>query len=97
MAMTRPCATLRELLGEKGLDTNMIFMPCFDESFELVPGQAAVSSGKPEPRIEESQIQRDWYNDYADFVLKLDEQLELTADDKARKELIARLVAAMNG
>ena len=90
-------ATLRDLLGEKGLDAKMIFMPRFDESFELVPGAAAVSSGKPVPRIEESQIQRDWYNDYADFVLKLDEQLESTADDKARKELIARLVAAMKG
>ncbi len=88
-------ATLRDLLGEQGLDTEMIFTPCFDESFELVPGAAAVSTGKPEPRIEESQIQRDWYNDYAAFMLQLDEQLETTADDKTRKALIGKLVAAM--
>ncbi len=89
-------ATLRDLLGEKGLDTTRIYAPSFDESFELVSGAAAVSTGKPEPRIEESQIQRDWYNDYADFMLQLDSQLESTTDDKSRKALIGKLLAAIN-
>ncbi len=71
-------ATLRDLLGERGLDVDRIMAPSFDESFELVAGGAAVSAGKLEPRIEESQIQRDWYNDYADFILQLDEMLETT-------------------
>jgi metallo-beta-lactamase family protein len=88
--------TLRELLGQKGLEIAKIFMPAFDESYQLVPGEAAVSAGRPEPRIEESQIQRDWYNDYADFMLQLDARLELTADDKARKALIEKLLSAIN-
>lgn len=88
-------AVLRDLLGEKGLDVDKIMTPTFDESFELIAGGVAVSAGVPKPRIDESQIQRDWYNDYANFMLQLDQVLETTEDDKARKELIDRLVTVM--
>lgn len=86
---------LRELLVERGLDQDKIYLPAFDESFDLVAGAAPVSQGSPEPRIEESQIQRDWYNDYAEFVLRLDAELESTKDDAARKALIDKLSSVM--
>ena len=86
---------LRKLLTERGLDQDKIYLPAFDESYELVAGAAPVSQGRPEPRIEESQIQRDWYNDYAEFVLRLDAELESTKDDAARKALIGKLLSVM--
>jgi len=55
---------MRDLLGKRGIDTSKIFMPVFDESFELTPGSEPVSQGKPEARIEASVLQTDWHNDY---------------------------------
>ena len=87
---------MRELLGKKGLDTSKIFMPVFDESFELTPGSEPISQGKPEPRIDPSELQTDWHNDYAAFMLDLSSKLDEIKDAKKRRELIARVAAALN-
>ena len=86
---------MRDLLGKKGIDTSKIFMPVFDESFELVPGSEPVSQGKPKPRIEASELQTDWHNDYAAFMLDLSSKLDEIKDPKQRHELITRVATAL--
>ena len=87
---------MRELLGKKGIDTSKVFMPVFDESFELTPGSEPISQGKPTPRIEASELQTDWHNDYAVFMLDLSSKLDEIKDSKQRRELIARVAAVLN-
>ena len=88
-------AVMRQLLAEKGLDANKIFLPSFDESFELHPGTPATSMGRPEPRIDETQLCRDWHNEYASFILELSSRLQATDDACQRSELIKKLSAAL--
>ena len=88
---------MRELLGSKGIDTSKIFTPVFDESFELTPGSEPVSQGKPEPRIEIDELQTDWHNDYAVFMLDLSSKLDEIKDPKQRRALITRLATALKG
>ena len=86
---------MRELLGKKGIDTARIFMPVFDETFELVPGSEPISTGKPKPRIDGDELETDWHNDYAAFMLELSGKLDEIKDHKKRRELIARVSAAL--
>lgn len=84
-------AMMRDLLVERGLDADKIFMPTFDESYTLVAGSPALSAARPEPRIDPSQLQRDWHNDYAAFILNLSNRLQATGSPQQRRELIQRL------
>jgi metallo-beta-lactamase family protein len=90
-------AVMRELLGTKGIDTSKVFMPDFDESFELTPNSQPVSQGKPEPRIEVSALHTDWHNDYAVFMMALSSKLDDVKDPKQRRALIGRLASALEG
>ena len=87
---------MRDLLAKKGIDKTKIFMPSFDESYELVPGTEPVSQGKPEPRIAVEELQMDWHNDYAAFMLDLSTKLDQIKDHKERRELIKRVSAALD-
>ena len=87
---------MRELLGKKGIDTARVFMPVFDETFELVPGSEPISTGKPKPRIDGDELQTDWHNDYAAFMLELSGKLDEIKDHRKRRELIARVSAALS-
>lgn len=87
---------MRELLGNRGIDPSRIFMPAFDESFELTPASEPVSQGKPQPRIETSELRTDWHNDYAVLMLELSNKLDEIKDPKQRRALIARLAEALN-
>ena len=86
---------MRDMLGSRGIDTSKIFMPVFDESFELTPGSQPISQGKPEQRVETSELQTDWHNDYAVFMLELSSKLDEAKDPKKRRALIARLASAL--
>jgi len=88
-------SVMRELLGSRGIDTSKIFMPVFDESFELTPGSEPVSQGKPKPRIETSELQTDWHNDYAVLMLELSSKLDEIKNPKQRRALIARLATVL--
>jgi metallo-beta-lactamase family protein len=88
--------TLRDLLGSRGFDTAKIFLPQFDESFELAAGPPQ-SKGRAAPRVPESEIERDWYNDYAAFVIDLGKRLEAETDSRRRRALINQLAKAMDG
>ena len=87
-------AALRELLVVAGLDRDQILLPAFDESFELVAG-AAASKGRAAARIPDAALQRDWYNEYAAFILRLARTLEATDDREQRQQLIERINAAL--
>lgn len=87
---------MRDLLVERGLESDKIFMPTFDESFTLVAGSLAQSAEKPEPRIDPSQLERDWHNDYAAFMLELSNRLQATATAQQRRELIQQLSEALH-
>jgi len=84
-------AALADLIANQGYDRDKVFLPQFDESFELVAGSTAHSIARPEPRIDSTQLERDWHNDYAAFILKLSNQLQATTSPHDRQALIAKL------
>jgi hypothetical protein len=58
----------------------------------------AVGTPVPEPhmaRIPESEIARDWHNDYAVLLLDLSRRLEQLPSDQARRDLLRRLHAEL--
>lgn len=86
---------LRTLLVKRGVERDKIFCPQFDETFQIVAGSSATSVSRPEPRVETSQLQRDWHNDYAAFVLELSSKLNEIDSAQDRQALIGRLSAAL--
>lgn len=86
---------LAELLVARGLESEKIVIPSFDESFELVAGSAQ-SKGRTAERIDDAALERDWHGDYAVFILRLAERLEATSDPGERDRLIARLESALD-
>ena len=87
---------LRDLLGGRGYDRSTIHLPQFDESFDISAGPPQ-SKGRGEPRIPADQIERDWYNDYAAFIINLGDRLEAETDPDKRRALIRRLGETMAG
>ena len=85
---------LRDLLVQRGLDRDTIVVPAFDESFELT-AETAQSKGRAAQRIDDSALERDWYNDYAAFILQLADKLESTREAGQRRQLVARLRDAL--
>ena len=84
--------TLRDLMVTKGYNLEKIFLPQFDESFELAPGGKSVRSiERPEPRIPVDQLRDDWHNEYAKFILRLSERLQSTESPAKRKEIMKQL------
>jgi len=83
-------ATLRDLLIERGMDGSKIFLPQFDESYDIAAGTPH-SKGRGKPRISEDHLVRDWYNDYAAFIIELGNTLETLGGAEKRKALIDRL------
>lgn len=89
-------AALKELMATKGFDSDKIFLPQFDESFELIAGDTAHSSDKPKPRIPVDQLESDWHNEYAKFILHLSSTLQSTESAADRKALLQKLDTALN-
>lgn len=88
-------AEMKNMLAKRGIDADSIFMPQFDERFELVAGSAQ-SKGRVAQRIESTTLEHDWYNDYAAFILELADRLERTTDATKRSELILQLSTALD-
>lgn len=86
---------LAELLADKKLDAEKVFLPAFDESYRLVAGAPAHSVEKPKPRIDPDQLERDWHNDYAEFMIRLTGQLQSSDSPQQRRALIQRLTQAL--
>ena len=88
-------AVLRDLLDSKGIDKSKIHCPSFDQSFELVAGQKAVSIDQPAPRMQPVQMERDWNNEYVEFMMQLNEKLASAKTDQEKRELIVQLRSAL--
>ena len=88
-------AVLRDLLDNKGIDKSKIHCPSFDQSFELVAGQKAVSIDQPAPRMQPVQMERDWNNEYVEFMMQLNEKLASAKTDQEKRELIVQLRSAL--
>ncbi len=86
--------SLAELMAETGIARDRIRLPRFDESFDLIAGTAE-SKGRAAARIPDAALQRDWYNEYAAFILRLADTLEATDDRVERQRLIERLNTAL--
>lgn len=86
--------TLRDMLHKRGLDSDRIYTPQFDETFELHHGNKPLSQGTPKPRLDIKHTGHDWHNDYAEFMLGLTATLE-KSDNTARYQLMKRLKEAM--
>ncbi|TWU49778.1 MBL fold metallo-hydrolase RNA specificity domain-containing protein [Rubripirellula reticaptiva] len=87
---------LADLAAKKGYDRTKIYLPQFDESYELVAGGPPTSIERPEPRFDVTQIERDWHNDYAAFMMNLSNKLQATETAHDRQALISRLSEALN-
>jgi len=87
-------AALRDLLADADVDRDRILLPAFDESFDLVAG-AARSKGRAARRVPDAALKRDWYNEYAGFIIALADTLEATDDREERRRLVSRLNAAL--
>jgi metallo-beta-lactamase family protein len=88
-------AALREHLIAAGCTEALIHLPQMDASYELV----AAGAPAPQPRrarIPDSEIARDWHNDYAVLLLDLSRRLEQLPGDDARRALLHRLRAALS-
>jgi metallo-beta-lactamase family protein len=81
---------LKSLLAERGLAAGKVFLPAFDETFELTAGPPH-SKGRGPRRIPTSELQRDWYNDYAAFLIALENRMDEKDTDEHRRELLAKL------
>lgn len=81
---------LRSLLVDKGLDAQRMYLPTFDETYELLPGTRPLSKGAPTPRLDVAHTAHDWHNDYAEFMLGLTTTLEQSTETE-RYELLKRL------
>lgn len=88
-------AVLADLMATKGYDRDRILLPQFDETFQLCVGGCAKSIDRPEPRIDATQFERDWHNDYAAFMMSLSNKLQSTETAHQRQELIRRLQSAI--
>ena len=84
---------LRDLLDTKGVSKDLIFLPHFDETFELKADTPESKGRTSAPgRPDEVPPKEDWHNVYAQFSLNLTNRLEsLTSEDEKRAllELLA--------
>ncbi len=89
-------AVLADLMATKGYQRDQIFLPQFDESFELIAGTSAKSVDRPSPRVDTTQLEHDWHNDYAAFMMALSNKLQATDSAHDRQELIRHLRSAID-
>ncbi len=88
-------AALRDELVRRGVATESIRLPGFDQSFELV-GDQADPIGPTRPRVDPESLRHDWFNDYAAFILELQNRLESIDNPRSRAAMIRRVAAALD-
>ncbi|MEM9826082.1 MAG: MBL fold metallo-hydrolase [Planctomycetota bacterium] len=88
-------AELKKLLVAEGLDGSKIYLPKFDQAFNL-KGHDVAAQDVRQPRIDATQIVHDWHNEYAKFVLQLGETMRATPEARDREALLKRLRAELD-
>jgi metallo-beta-lactamase family protein len=94
-------ASLKDGLVALGLPDGEIVIPRLDQTFVLHPAAQAHPVDAEAGRLSSGAIEairhgRDWHNDYASFVLALQDRLSGTADERGRKVLLRRLRDALD-
>lgn len=92
---------LKRLLGERGMDTDKIWLPHFDESFDLSAGspqskgRAKDESDSLRAQFDEAELNRDWYTEYASISIALSNALEEAESDTERQAILKRMKVAL--
>lgn len=86
---------MRDALVARGFPVEKIFLPRFDESFDLV-ADTVQSQGRVAHRVDDAMLESDWHNEFAAFTLDLAEKLRAGKDDEARRKLIRKLATALD-
>ncbi|MFK7890870.1 MAG: MBL fold metallo-hydrolase [Granulosicoccus sp.] len=90
-------AELKRLLIERGMMEESIWLPHFDESFDLTAGnpqskgRAKDAASSMRARFDEVELSRDWYTEYASFSIALSNALEGAASDAERQAMLKQL------
>ena len=80
---------LKQSVIDAGCAQRKVIVPRLGQSFKLT-GRGRPPLGDGVPLLRKGQVQRDWHNDYADFLLSLGTRLR-DASDGDRVKLLARL------
>jgi len=96
-------ASLKRGLADLGIAASQIVIPRLDQTFVLHPAATA----RPDTAAGEIRLPteaaaaiaegRDWHNEYASFVLDLQDGLRGAADDRTRRAMLRRLKRALKG
>lgn len=86
----------RDALVEAGLPARRVLVPQLDDVFDLL-GHGGPRKQKSEHRVSAKVIgKEDWHNNYAEFVLDLQQSLGGLSDEKQRDQLLRRLRRALD-
>ncbi len=84
-------AALRDLLVEKNMPQRQIHLPQLDDVVDLAGTRSPRKRPGPHRLPPKAVGHPDWHNDYAQFVLDLQQALSEETDDKRRRALLRRL------
>ncbi len=82
---------LRKALLDGGIAGDQVILPLLDDAVELLAGGIETLVPPASRRIDLEQINADWYNAYAGFILDLSNRLQAAESDRARLALMAEL------
>ena len=82
---------LRAALLATGIAGDQVILPLLDDAVELHSGGARTTLEPQTRRLDLNQINADWHNAYASFVLDLSQRLQTAASDAERLKLMASL------
>ena len=82
---------LRAALMATGIAGDQVILPLLDDAVELQPGGARTTLEPQTRRLDLNQINADWHNAYASFVLDLSQRLQTASSDAERLKLMASL------
>jgi len=82
---------LRNALLASGIAGDQVILPLLDDAVELQAGGKRTVVEPQARRIDLNQLNADWHNAYASFVLDLGNRLQAAPDDAARLALMAGL------
>lgn len=89
-------AALRaSLMKQAGLGGDQVIMPLLDDAFELRANGVGEAKAPPSRRVDLSQVESDWHNAYASFIIDLSHQLQSAQTDARRVELMQRMKSVL--
>ena len=84
-------ALRQAVVAELGLGGDQVLMPELDDAFELRAEGITGVARPAAPRLDRAQMQSDWHNAYARFVIELSRLLQEAPSDRQRLEIMRDL------